>query len=201
MRSRNSDSRCARRQVMPLTALVMLTCAPLWAAPQADSSAVSGAESAVWAPRKLNFAYTGFSTIYSCDGLRDKMKRILVKLGAGPGLSVRAFGCTRLGGRPDQLASVEIKMNVLQPVGNQDHQAVAARWKRVDLLANRDPVDAAADCELIEQIKEKVLPLFTTRNVDYGATCEVHKLLVGATRLKAEVLIAEQGGTADSAAR
>ena len=66
---------------------------------------------------------------------------------------------------------------------------------------DRDPVDAAGDCELIGQIKQKVLPLFATRSVDYSSTCERHHLLVGATRLKAEVLVADESAAADSAAR
>jgi hypothetical protein len=78
---------------------------------------------------------------------------------------------------------------------------VPAHWKIIDLLANRDPVDTAGDCELIEQIRQKVLPLFATRNVDYSSTCEPHQLLIGATRLKAEVLVADESAASDSAAR
>jgi hypothetical protein len=66
---------------------------------------------------------------------------------------------------------------------------------------DRDPVDAAGDCELIGQIKQKVLPLFATRSVDYSSSFERHHLLVGATRLKAEVLVADESAAADSAAR
>jgi hypothetical protein len=157
----------------------------------------------VWVPKELNFAYQGFTTTYSCDGLQDRMRRVLIKLGARHDLQVRGFGCTQLVG-PDPFAGVRIKMNVLQPAGSQGAQAVPAHWKRVDLLADlddRDPVDAAGDCELIGQIKQKVLPLFATRNVDYSATCEWGHLLVGGTRLKAEVLVADQGAAADSAAR
>jgi hypothetical protein len=49
----------------------------------------------------------------------------------------------------------------------------------------------AGDCELIEQVKARVLPLFTTRNVDYRSTCVPNQLQIGGTVLKAEVLIAD----------
>jgi hypothetical protein len=203
MRFENPGERSVPRQVARLAAVAMLTCAPAWANPQSEPSAASARESAVWAPKELNFAYQGFTTKYSCDGLQERMRDVLLKLGARPDLRVRGYGCTRLVG-PDPFAGVSIKMNVLQPAGKQGGPAVPVHWQRVDLLTGlykHDPVDAAADCELIGQIKQKVLPLFATRNVDYSSTCELRHLLVGATRLKAEVLVADQGAAADSAAR
>lgn len=203
MRFKNPGERSLHRPVAALTAVTVLTCASAWADPQSDASAGSGRESAVWAPKELNFVYQGFTTNYSCDGLQDKMKKILLKLGARDDIQVRGWGCTQLTG-PDPFAGVRIRMNVLQPAGKQGGQAVPAHWQRVDLLADpddRDPVDAAGDCELVEQIKQKVLPLFATRNVDYSATCVRRQLLVGATRLKAEVLVADPIAAADSAAR
>jgi len=203
MRFKNPGERSVPRQVARLAAVAMLTCAPAWANPQSEPSAGSGRESAVWAPKELNFAYQGFTTKYSCDGLQERMRDVLLKLGARPDIQVRGFGCTRPVG-PDPFASVSIKMNVLQPAGQQGGPAVPVHWQRVDLLTGlykHDPVDAAADCELIGQIKQKVLPLFATRNVDYSSTCELRHLLVGGTRLKAEVLVADPGAAADSAAR
>ena len=203
MRFKNPGERSVPRQVARLAAVAMLTCAPAWANPQSEPSAGSGRESAVWAPKELNFAYQGFTTKYSCDGLQERMRDVLLKLGARPDIQVRGFGCTRPVG-PDPFASVSIKMNVLQPAGKQGGPAVPVHWQRVDLLTGlykHDPVDAAADCELIGQIKQKVLPLFATRNVDYSSTCELRHLLVGGTRLKAEVLVADPGAAADSAAR
>src|SRR6267378_6232296 len=203
MRFKNPGKRSVHGQFGALAAVAVLTCASASANPQADESAASGRESAVWAPKELNFVYQGFTTKYSCDGLQDKMKRVLIKLGARHDLQVRGWGCTRLQG-PDPFAGVRIKMNVLQPAGKQGGLAVPAHWQMVDLLADpddRDPVDAAGDCELIGEIKQKVLPLFATRNIDYSSTCEWHHLLVGATRLKAEVLVADQSAVAEAAAR
>jgi len=197
------SKRSVRRPVAGLAALAVLTCAFAWANPSPEPSAASGRESAVWAPKELNFAYQGFTTRYSCDGLQERMRDVLLKLGARPDLRVRGYGCTQLVG-PDPFAGVSIKMNVLQPAGKQGGPAVPVHWQRVDLLTGlyeHDPVDAAADCELIGQIKQKILPLFATRNVDYRSTCETHHLVPGGTRLKAEVLVADERTAADSAAR
>jgi hypothetical protein len=199
MRVSNSGEPAVRYQLAILAAAAVLSCASAWSEPQPNGAAGSGGESAVWVPKELDFTYTGFTTRYTCDGLKDKMRKVLFKLGASRDLQVRAFGCIQVGGQPATFSGVRIKMNVLQPGGARAGQTVPAQWKLVD-MTSPDPVDAAADCDLIEQIKEKVLPLFATRNVDYAARCEKHKLLVGATRLKAEVLVADQSAV-DTAAR
>jgi hypothetical protein len=87
-------------------------------------------------------------------------------------------------------------MQVLTPASSTDPQPLQAHWKLVDLTASRDPLDVAGDCELIEQIKEQILPLFTTRNVQYQSTCIPNQLQVGSTQLKAEVLVADEQGKA-----
>jgi hypothetical protein len=171
-------------------AIAGLAGACAWAAPPEDS--------AVWVPKEFTFRYQGFTTQYSCDGLRDKMRKLLLELGARPDLDVSNYGCTRLSGT-DPFPGVRVRMHVLQPGAAQAGQAVAAHWDKVDLLARRDPIDATADCELILQIKQQVLPLFATRNVDYSSTCNKRQLVPGGTRLTADVLLPDH--STQSAAR
>jgi hypothetical protein len=198
MLSRNRGNYPSVRRIATLVAAVVLTSPSLRATAPPGPSAGAGHESAVWVPKELKFAYRGFTTTYSCDGLRDRMKELLLKLGARDDLQVHSYGCTRLVG-PDIIPGVSIKMNVLQPAGGQGTQPVAAHWKTVDLLANRNLIDAAADCELIAEIRQQVLPLFATRNVDYSATCARGEPLPGATRLVADVLVSDQSPAATAA--
>jgi hypothetical protein len=144
----------------------------------------------VWSSRDLAFQYQGFTTKYSCDGLQQRMRKLLVRLGARPDLEVIPYGCMRLAG-PATLAGVRIKMSVLQPAPADATKTVPAHWRPVDVLADRDPLDAATDCELIDQIEQKVLPAFAARNVDFKAACALHQAVVGSTHLKAEVLTAD----------
>lgn len=188
-------------QIAALTAVALLT--GVAAQAQSEPSQASGAVSTVWAPKQLNFIYRHATATYSCDGLQEKMRSILLKLGARADLQVRGYGCTRLVG-PDPLAGVSIRMNVLQQADRQAGQAVAAHWKMVDVLTdydNRDPIDATGDCDLINEVRHQVLPLFATRKLDYSATCELHHLVPGGTRLKAEVLVPDQRAAAAAAAR
>jgi len=169
-----------------LAAAFLLTCAPAWAN---AAEAAAAPESAVWVQKQINFRYVGFTTKYSCDGLRDRMRRILLQLGARDDLKMAGYGCAGVNG-PETTPGVRIVMHVLQPASATAAQAVAAHWKTVDLLADRDLLDAARDCELISQLDREVLPLFAARHVEYSATCSVHTPLVGGTRLKLDVLAA-----------
>ena len=170
-------------------AAALLACVSVWAGPQ-TSSVTSAGESAVWVPKELNFVYRGFTTKYSCDGLQEKMRRILLQLGARDDLKVMRFGCLSVNS-PETTPGVRIIMHVLQPASGAAAQTVAAQWKTVDVLADRDPSKAALDCELIAQLDREVLPLFATRQVDYSAACSAYTPLVGGTRLKADVLVAD----------
>jgi hypothetical protein len=181
-----------------LAMVALLTCSSLWAAPAPDSRAEPAHELAVWVPLELTFVYRHSTTQYSCSGLEGRMKSLLLKLGARPDLDVRGYGCTQLTGL-DPLAGVKIRMNVLEVAGPRP--GLGAHWKRVDLLADRNNLEAASDCELIEQVAQKIVPLFTVRNVDYNATCQFRSPLPGSTRLKADVLVADQQPSPASAAR
>lgn len=150
---------------------------------------------AVWTPKELRFTYMGFTSHYSCDGLRDKMRAILRQLGARPDMKLREMPCAGQLGRPTEFPGVTVNMNVLTPFDPTKAKAtetpVPAHWKSVVISTDRDPLREAGDCELIEQVKSRVLPLFTTRNVEYRSTCVPNQLQIGGTQLKAEVLIAD----------
>ena len=188
----NAGAGAAQRVLAAGVVAVLLTATGWAAAAAADTGAQAARESAVWTPRELLFIYQGFTTRYSCDGLRDKVRSILLELGAREDLKVTATGCSSPGG-PDPSPGVRIKMNVLQPVADKNAtagtQSVPSHWKMLDLTPQRDAVSAAGECELIEQVKQSILPLFATRNVEYSSNCLPHQLQIGATRLRAEVLV------------
>ena len=189
------SNQCAGIALRVVAAGAVMLTATGWSAADETGAAGARGESAVWTPRELNFVYQGFTTQYSCDGLRDKVRSILLELGAREDLQVNASPCSTLEG-PDPFPGVRIKMNVLQPAGDKSAtagaQSVPAHWKTVDLTLEHDAVSAAGDCELVEQVKQSILPLLTTRNVQYSSTCLPHQLQIGATRLRAEVLVPER---------
>jgi hypothetical protein len=182
-------------RVVAAGAVAMLLTATGWAAADETGAAAARGESALWTAKELTFVYQGFTTEYSCDGLRDKVRSILLELGAREDLQVNETACSSLG-RPGPFPGVRIKMNVLQPAAGKSAtagtQSVPAHWKAIDLTPDRDAVSAAGYCELVEQVKQSILPLFATRNVQYSSNCLPHQLQIGATQLRAEVLVPDQ---------
>jgi hypothetical protein len=153
------------------------------------------AVAAVWVPKKVHFVYQGFTTRYSCDGLRDKVRSMLSMLGAAD-LDVRESPCSSPAGVPSPFPGVRVTMKVLVPASSaaaaKDKSAAAhpvqAHWSNVVLMPTNAGFDEQGNCELIEQFKETFLPLFTTRNIKYRSTCIPHQLTLG-THLSAEVLM------------
>ncbi|HWZ62798.1 MAG TPA: hypothetical protein VNX02_07250 [Steroidobacteraceae bacterium] len=177
---------------LALLLATVLSISPTRAAAAESSAAPADAQSAMWTPKQLHFLFQGFTAHYSCDGLEDKIRHALKELGARGDLEVHSTGCSSPLGRPDPFPAVNIKMSVLEPAPDTATATnlVAAHWKRVDLHLERDPVWEAGDCELLEQIKQKILPLFATRNVDFESNCVPHQAMLG-TRLSADLLVAE----------
>lgn len=181
-----SPFRIVSRLASAVAATTLLAALPTLAAAQ-DSVA------AVWVPKHVQFVYQGFTTHYSCDGLQDKIRSMLEKLGAHD-LKVRQMGCIRPVG-PTLFPGVSVDMSVLVPAssaeaakGKNAGSAVQADWKNAVLMPENASFDEQGNCELIEQFKETFLPLFTTRNVKYGSTCVPHQITLG-THLSAEVLM------------
>src|ERR1019366_9472143 len=52
---------------------------------------------AVWKEQHVSFFYTGRTTRYSCNGLRDKMRAMLLDLGARRDLKIVPLGCEDYG--------------------------------------------------------------------------------------------------------
>jgi hypothetical protein len=126
---------------------------------------------AKWAPRKIHFMYTpvtpsNVTTYYSCDKLQAQITTILKQLGARDAV-VEPFGCATNGG-PERFAGVDATFSVLEPAASADQAAVSsdsvqANWDKVTLRSG-------ASCDLIEQVKREILPLFSTRNQSSGCS-------------------------------
>lgn len=166
----------------PIAAAAVLLAQPAPAAPQRSVEAV-------WVPRHVTFVYQGFTTHYSCDGLRDEIHRMLSKLGARD-LKIRTQGCVRLVG-VEPFPGVAVTMQVLVPAasehGSKGEHPVPAHWRNVVLMPSNAGFEQQGNCELIEQFKETFLPLFAPRHISYQSNCIPHQLTLG-THLSAEVL-------------
>jgi hypothetical protein len=154
----------------------------------ASESSAADPEQGVWQKHEYSFQFLGFTTTYSCDGLATKLKLLLITAGARADAKSTSGACSRAYGTPDKFARAYLKFYTLAPVGTADIASppINGVWRSV-AFADRSPRDLRlGDCELVEQFRDKVLPMFTTRNIDNRMTCVPNQLSGSVINLKFE---------------
>jgi hypothetical protein len=162
------------------TGRIGITLAALLAFPCAFADQTPAAEQSlgVWQKHEYRFAYLGFTSTYSCDGLASKIKLLLIAAGARSDVKSQPGACASNFGQPDKFANATVTFYTLAPPTDisADATLVGAVWRQVS-LSTLSPLDLGrGDCELIEQFRHSVLPMFTTRNVEDHVTCVPHQL-------------------------
>ena len=159
-------------------------------------------EQGIWQKHEYTFSYMGFTTTYSCDGLADKIKVLLIAAGARRDAKSRSGACANGFGQPDKFARAYLTFYTLAPattISAADVKPVDAVWRPVS-FAYRSPRELGnGDCELIEQFRNNVLPLFTTRNIEDRTTCVPHQESGSSISLRFEALAAAPGAGAAAA--
>ena len=144
------------------------------AAPADAPGAAVQRDQGVWQKHEYTFAFMGFTTTYSCDGLADKVKLLLIAAGARQDAKSRPGACALGFGRPDKFARASLTFYTLAPAAggaSPDSKPVDAVWRSVSFAYQSPRELTTGDCELVEQFRNNVLPLFTTRNIDNHTTC------------------------------
>jgi hypothetical protein len=214
MRGLQSRSISAKAVVMLLA--FMASIAPSYA--KTDDPIAVPTVKALWQFYELDFHYMGMTTYYSCDGLRDRMKEILLSLGAREDSLVWVAACDRTPG-PALMPSVHIVAAF--PVESTNELVAAQKMdtKRAELLSQMqeraknkkvftdEPFDAASkhvvlstddgssshrfagDCELLEQLAKRLLPTIGAKIVSDQLFCMPHATTVS-SKLVVESLVA-----------
>jgi hypothetical protein len=126
-----------------------------------------------WQKHQYSFAFLGFTSTYSCDGLADKLKKLLLAAGARADVKSVPGACAAGFGHPDKFARADLTFYTLAPTGDVAvEQPIDGIWRPVT-LANRSPRElVVGDCELVEQFRDQVLKkMFATRNLVSHTTC------------------------------
>src|SRR6266702_890779 len=77
----------------------------------------SARERGVWQKHEYSFVFMGFTSTYSCDGLADKIKLLLISAGARHDAKSQPGTCASGNGRPDKFARANLTFYTLAPSG------------------------------------------------------------------------------------
>jgi len=159
--------------------------------------AAAARDAGVWKKHEYSFVYLGFTSTYSCDGLADKLRILLIAAGARSDAKSQAGACALGYGRPDKFARATLTFYTLAPAAATpaDSKPVAAVWRPVALSVRSPRELSLGDCEVVEEFRDNVLPMFTTRNVEDHMTCVPNQLSGSNIDLRFESLAAPPGAT------
>lgn len=173
---------------------IALACLPLAAAP---AGAVDGAaQAAVWRAQSVVFSYPGRTMRYSCDGLREKLRAILLELGARRDLRIRAGGCDQRAPRLTLEFSTPMPPQPQLKAGDgADLTAVDARYEMFLLTSDALHNFGPTDCELVDEFTRQVLPKLATRGVDSNVACVPYQQTGSHYAVRGEILRALPAST------
>jgi hypothetical protein len=166
---------------------------------------------ATWKPQEIRYTYSGFTTAYSCDAAETKLEAILRALGAHPNTRVRATGCNLTRPSKDFFITVTTATAVpvdtaAKPVEPVDgnvlkqlrlersalSQTFPAQWKTVNLSSDRRLNLQPGDCELLEGLRDHVLPKLSLEIVEDRVNCTPHQLSIQTPTLAVAALVPAQ---------
>ena len=140
--------------------------------------------------RHANFTYWGVTALYSCDGLEENIRSLLVHLGARKDdVKVNARGCPRGPSVPSHTSIIELDFYSLAPSTDANAaNAVQARWDPVLVNTTHPYFMGRGDCELVQELKDILSKNFSFRDLNYRTDCVPHEVSINDFSVKGEVL-------------
>ena len=182
------------RVIWVLAGLGLAAASFVWAADEDAGPPVA----AVWKEQHLSFFYRGRTSRYSCDGLRDKVRAMLLDLGARRDLTVTAVGCedtadrVRLGSPGPSLhivfSSPALPDPQATPPRPTDPAKFNARFETFTIGSDVFRNLGAADCELVGEFAHQILPRLVTRGLRQDIVCVPFQQSGGRFLVRGEIL-------------
>lgn len=188
--------------------------APAAKEPAKPDAAGAAVVQSMWQPQEIRYSYMAFTTAYNCDAFESKMESILKALGAHPATKVRVNGCDfnrpsmnffvtittatpvvaneataksiRLGTRTESQQKLLDRLGVKKPISTDEFPA---HWQTVELSANRKLDLQPGDCELMEGLRDQVLPKLSIKVLSNTVQCTPRQLSIQAPKLEVSALM------------
>jgi hypothetical protein len=169
----------------------ILVCALLAAVPALASDSGLEEVAAAWKKHEVELPYMGFTTRYSCGGLKSKVKLLLKHMGAREDVKIRERGCEYGYQFVADFPRLKIEFyapELPEPGAHDVGAPVLGVWKPVVIKKNSPRGLEMGDCELVEIFRDRVMPKFLMRNVQGDVNCIPHQLVGNRIDLRFEVL-------------
>jgi hypothetical protein len=168
---------------------------------------------AAWKTQEIRYSYTGFTTAYNCDAAESRLKAILRALGAHEQTRVSAQGCDF--NRPSR--NFFINITVAAPVPLDQAKAAdppdkartsrdellkrlgvasqvldenfPAQWQTIELARDRKLDLQPGDCELMQGLRDHVLPKLSVKVVADRVNCVPRQLSYQTPELTVSALV------------
>jgi len=155
----------------------------------ADSSANQVPVTGIWEHHHANFTYYGITALYSCDGLENNIRALLLHLGARKDATVSARGCPHGSSIPGHNAIVDLDFYSLSPSTDaKGDNVVQARWVPVLVSPTHPYFMSHGDCELVDELKDILSKNFSLRELSYRTDCVPHQVNIDDFGIKADAL-------------
>ena len=138
-------------------------------------AAPENAQPSVWEHHQATTAWFGQTTHYTCPGLENTLRRILLYLGARPDLKVEASCPDQV--EPVRTAVVKTDFYSLKPAPAGATDTISAQWVPVKLTPqspSQAPFLGTSECELLFQFKDLLSKSFSFQDLKYTANCFPH---------------------------
>lgn len=200
-----------RRILLGACAALALSDAAAAGTAAADPDATAPTIEAVWKVQHLSFEYRAYNTLYTCSGLRSKLRDILTTLGARDGIKLKGFGCDMSGtarfnitlespieATPENVQALTRYSAEQELIARARGETLAtaadlprfpAQWKTVSFVRDNSMRLDPGDCELVQQLRREILPRLSVQIVRDNLRCSPYGN-IGRPRLTVSALVA-----------
>jgi hypothetical protein len=159
------------------------------ALPAATAGAAAAAQTgdpmpAVWKEQHVEFSYAGRTSRYSCDGLIEKVRAMLLDLGARRDVKITPLRCADAepmhgdggGSRIRIVFSSPARPEATdKPLHPGDLAATDARFEPFTIMSDAFRNMGIGDCELVQEFTRQLLPRLMVRDVRQDILCVPYK--------------------------
>ena len=176
----------------PLLLLAALSVGVCSATTPIQTRPTGKSEPAVWQHHKELISYYGVTETYTCTGMEDHLRQVLLYFGARKeGLKVTPMCSEQLA--PMHQVFVRLEFDSLVPAssatGGSSGEQVTGEWADLHVSPRDSLFRDRAECELFEHLKDVLTKDFTLRDVQYRTTCTPYSTTLQDYQITGQVLL------------